>query len=914
MLSSFKSQVARRVFLLFFLSTVLPVVATIVMITAMLTWELQARHLEDLQQDAKDYGMAVFERLEFAAGAVDTWIDLGEPASAPSPGVLEARFASAVDLEMPTKPPYRQLAIDRSAAEPALVLYRWLEDGRVLLARLDPNFLWGLERSLPHDIGICLLDGAQDALFCPSADARGAARELRPAIALSAIGQRVVGQDLPQLVGYWTLFLEAEFRAPGWTIVASRPQHSALSVLDSFRSWFLPAAGITVTITIWLTLIQVRRRLGPLERLRDATANVARGDFSTPLVLDSGDEFEQLADSFNEMTAQLGQQFAALTTLSEVDRMILSNAATEDVIEQSLDFLVGSLGCETALLALFEQDADESAVYLQKKAGSVRRQRIILDPAAIGNRVSGRRDWCRMQTLLPRDDNGLLDLCPDRMLVFPLMVGGECSGFLAVEGQSVDETDAYWLRMTGEFCDRVTVAMASIRREAVLYKQAHFDQLTGLPNRQLFNDRLDRAIEAGARENYPGALLFVDLDHFKAVNDSEGHMVGDQLLIMASRRLRDHLRRADTVARLGGDEFTVLLTHIEGLDEASHVADNIVRLLAAPFVIDGVEHYVGASIGIAIFPADGDHAEKLLQSADTAMYQAKDKGRGTAVFFDEAMNRRVRQRRELEAELRTAINNEQLELYFQPTVDLSSGAIIGAEALLRWDHPSKGILSPKEFIEVAEETGLIIDIGDWVLTSAFNSFCEWRDQGLLLSTLAINVSVRQFREHHFADRVIELVRRFSIPRDLLELELTESLFIDESPELHRELRALQDHGIRLAIDDFGTGFSSLSYLDRIPFDTLKIDRSFLSNLPSNIRSCAITQAVITLGATLGKRVVAEGVETAEQANFLAAATGIYAQGYLYGRAIPAAKFFEVAMARSPGTVTETALLRRINIA
>ncbi len=913
MLNSFHSRVARRVFGLFFLSTVLPVVVTIVMITAISGSELQARHLDDLQQDAKHYGLAVFERLEFVAKGLDAWIDQGTRFSSLSPGVLEARFVRNIDTASLAKPPHRQLAIDRTAAQPDLLLYRGLQDGRVVLARVDWKFVWGPESAIPHDIGICMLDGSQELLLCPSEQTRRVTRELGPMIAESAVGQRVIGQDEPLLVSYWTLFLAAEFKAPGWTVVASRPKRSALSVLDDLRSWFLPAAGITVTITIWLTLIQVRRRLGPLERLRDATAKVAQGDFSTPLVLETRDEFEQLADSFNNMTAQLGRQFTALNTLGEVDRLILSNAATEDVIEQSLEFLVSSLGCETVLVALFERRAEDSAAYLRDTSGGIRRQSLVLDPAKIRTRVSGRYEWCSIGSLLPRAASDLIDLCPDRMLVFPLMIAGECSGFLAVDGDGVDETDAYWLRMTGEFCDRVAVAVASIRREAALYQQAHFDQLTGLPNRQLFKDRLDRAIESATREDHSGALLFVDLDHFKAVNDSEGHMVGDQLLIMASRRLGDHLRRADTVARLGGDEFTVLLSHIENLDEASHVADTIVSLLAEPFVIDGVEHFVGASIGIGIFPADGNSADKLLQSADTAMYQAKDKGRGTAVFFDEAMNRRVRHRRELEAELRSAINNEELELYFQPTVDLSSGAIIGAEALLRWNHPSKGLLAPGEFIGVAEETGLIAEIGDWVLASAFASFRRWHEQGLLLKTLAINVSVRQFRESRFGKRVIELARQFSIPPGLLELELTESLYIDETPALQSELRALQDNGIRLAIDDFGTGFSSLSYLERIPFDTLKIDRSFLAQLPSNIRSCAITRAVITLANTLGKRVVAEGVETAAQANFLAAEADIYAQGYLYGRPMPAAEFFEAARARAPDTVSETAMLRRIRM-
>jgi EAL domain-containing protein (putative c-di-GMP-specific phosphodiesterase class I) len=295
------------------------------------------------------------------------------------------------------------------------------------------------------------------------------------------------------------------------------------------------------------------------------------------------------------------------------------------------------------------------------------------------------------------------------------------------------------------------------------------------------------------------------------------------------------------------------------------------------------------------------------------MYQAKDRGRGRSVFFDEAMNKRVRQRKELESELRHAVDGKELELFFQPTVDLSTGAMVGAEALLRWNHPRKGLLSPGHFIHVAEETGLIAEIGDWVLTSAFTTWQDWHDRGLVLDTLAVNVSVRQFRDDHFADRIIELARDYRLPPGLLELELTESLFIDENAGLKAHLCRLQDHGIRLAIDDFGTGFSSLSYLQRIPFDTLKIDRSFLHQVPDSARACAIARAIITLGASLDKRIVAEGVETAEQAEFFCREGDIHAQGYRYGRPMPAEDFFETALARPHDAISETAILRRINL-
>lgn len=426
--------------------------------------------------------------------------------------------------------------------------------------------------------------------------------------------------------------------------------------------------------------------------------------------------------------------------------------------------------------------------------------------------------------------------------------------------------------------------------KAQLHHLAHHDVLTGLPNRVLLHDRLSQAIELARRQGTQLAVLFLDLDRFKHINDSLGHAVGDQLLQSISQRLVGCVRHSDTISRQGGDEFVVLLSNIKQPENAALSAQKILTALTVPYLIDQLELHVSVSIGISIYPDDGQNAETLIESADTAMYHVKENGRNNYTFFEQEMNVRAVQRHLIEASLRRALERQEFVLYYQPKIDLHSNMIVGVEALIRWQHPERGLVSPSEFVPIAEDCGLILPIGRWVLREACLQAQAWRQAGLQPVTIAVNVSALEFSAADFLKNIRTTLKDTCLEPHYLELELTESVLMADAEFTDSLLHALADLGVKLAIDDFGTGYSSLSYLRQFPINTLKIDQSFVKRMTSSPDDATIVSAVISMGKSLKLRVIAEGVETPEQYAFLLAQHCDEGQGYYFGHPV-AAKVF-----------------------
>ncbi|MCW4244852.1 MAG: EAL domain-containing protein [Candidatus Thiodiazotropha taylori] len=426
--------------------------------------------------------------------------------------------------------------------------------------------------------------------------------------------------------------------------------------------------------------------------------------------------------------------------------------------------------------------------------------------------------------------------------------------------------------------------------EDQIWQQANFDSLTGLSNRNLFLDRLDHALAYAQRQQTMVALLFIDLDRFKYVNDALGHATGDQLLQEAARRLRLCVREMDTVSRLGGDEFTVILPAISEGQSVARVAASILNELSRPFDLATQETHISASIGITIYPQDGSDSGMLLQNADTALYQAKEDGRNTYRFFTWEMNREAEGRISMGSALRSAIRNEEFLLQYQPIVDIADGQIVGAEALIRWESPERGRVRPDEFIPVAEESGLIVPIGDWVLQQAALDLKLWDRAGLKMDLLSVNVSTVQFQNEGFLEKMADLLKANHHLTSRLFLEITESVFLGEHREPGVRLGKLRKQGIGISIDDFGTGYSSLSYLKRFPVDKIKIDQSFVRDVTTDPEDAALCEAIIAMAHHLGLKVVAEGVETAAQWQFLRNSGCDYAQGYYFSQPMTASDF------------------------
>ncbi len=426
--------------------------------------------------------------------------------------------------------------------------------------------------------------------------------------------------------------------------------------------------------------------------------------------------------------------------------------------------------------------------------------------------------------------------------------------------------------------------------EARFEHLAHHDPLTGLPNRLLLHARMEHAVTRARRTQSRFAVLFLDLDRFKTVNDSFGHPVGDLLLQEVARRLTDCVRSDDTVARLGGDEFTILIEDLLDPGNAAKTAVKILEALSAPFDLGGLEVFSSGSLGIALFPDDGDDATTLLRNADSAMYRAKQKGPKSFHLYTTDLSELARQRLEIETGLRRALERDEFVLHYQPQISLSDDRVIGAEALIRWNHPEMGLMPPDSFIPVAEETGLIEEIGQWVLQTACSQNWRWQDAGLPAIRVAVNVSGRQITHTPLEDVVCEALAFSGLDAQYLELEITESVFMDQTEVSVRALGALKELGVSLAIDDFGAGYSSLSYLRRFPIDRLKIDQTFIRDISSNTHDQAIAQAVVALGHSLQLTVIAEGVETAEQLECLRAQGCDEVQGFLFSRPHPAGDF------------------------
>jgi len=418
--------------------------------------------------------------------------------------------------------------------------------------------------------------------------------------------------------------------------------------------------------------------------------------------------------------------------------------------------------------------------------------------------------------------------------------------------------------------------------ERLLYL-ANYDSLTGLPNRALFRDRLRRAIARAQRQKNQIALLFIDLDRFKNINDSLGHHAGDQLLREVAKRLKKEARNNDTIARLGGDEFTIILEKINSRKDAIQVANKVLSLLEPPFQLDGHEVVISSSIGITIFPDDAQDMHTLLKNADTAMYRCKEKGRNNHQFYTPDMIDKAYEYLVLETDLRHALCRNEFVLHYQPQMDLHTQRVIGLEALLRWNHPERGLLYPDEFISFAEEMGLIIPIGEWVLQQACLQARHLIDEGLPPVRIAVNLSMRQFKQRNFVELVADTLKNTHLPAHLLELEITESFLAHNVEQATSVLCELNELGVQLSVDDFGTGYSSLSYLKQFPINTLKIDQSFVRNIAKDPEGAALTEAIIGLGKSLHLHVIAEGVETDEQVFFLRGHGCDRVQGFLFSR-------------------------------
>ncbi|MDP1989817.1 MAG: EAL domain-containing protein, partial [Syntrophales bacterium] len=473
---------------------------------------------------------------------------------------------------------------------------------------------------------------------------------------------------------------------------------------------------------------------------------------------------------------------------------------------------------------------------------------------------------------------------------FPIRSGNDILGVVEFFSLASRPPDEALLQSTRAIGGQIGLFIARKQAEERIRHLAHYDALTGLANRSMFSQRLGHALAQARRNGMQLAVLFIDLDRFKNINDTLGHEAGDSVLKEVAERLHGCLRESDTIGRFGGDEFVALLEGIPQPMHCAEVAQKILAAVARPFALDTQEFHLTASIGISTYPADSEDLQSLLKNADVAMYRAKELGRNNFQFYSAQMNIHTLERLALESSLRGALERNEFVLHYQPKIDIRSGRIIGMEALVRWQHPTKGLIPPMQFIPLAEETGLIVPIGEWVLRTACACNKSWQEQGLPPLRIAVNLSARQFAYENLLRDVARVLNETGLDAAFLELEITESMVMHDPEHAIELLNKLKAMGISISIDDFGTGYSSLSYLKRFPIDSVKIDRSFIKELPLDSDDAAITQAIIAMAHGLKLKVIAEGAETAEQLSFLRAHNCDEMQGYYFSKPLPEHEF------------------------
>jgi diguanylate cyclase (GGDEF)-like protein len=909
----FSSAIGRRLLILFVIAAFVPVATMMLMALTKVDTALEGALEEELAQSAKGYGMQLIERLtrqdqQFRVlDEADGWTRLGNEVEQQRGDLVGiARVGADGEVTQAVGDVPRQIGLDagglgRIADNTTLLFPAPGASGRLLLLRRHTRSggqvevtvaapkmdrVWGNPDTFPPQTDFCIATTHGVLLRC----SRGQNLPDLDWSALSHGGARSLRWDddgEPMRAAAWTLFIESRFAGEDWVILAIQPERFALQPARSFRAAFLPISVLTLLLVIFVSTNQIRRILTPLQQLLAGTLRMGRQDFRSRVAVAGRDEFSQLAGAFNTMADRIGLQFRMFEAFAEIDRTILTTLDLSDVSAIATRCVQAVTATPLVSLALIEP-------------GTTDRLRVYSTQGMDAARWAGMEfecPWHQASTIQafhwttePPLPSGYLDLLRCAGVTHFALVPVARASFAAgvmVLGQTMPQAiPADVAAQISGVADRIAIALAAAERDRKLYEQAHFDGLTSLPNRYHLLSLLAQSLARAQREGNHVAVLFVDLDNFKRTNDTLGHAAGDRLLQSAAGRIRGALRDGDLVARLGGDEFTVVLDQITDAAAVGGIAKKVIDALSAPFLLDGQDMYVGASIGIAVYPGDGATAEDLLKRADTAMYRAKALGRGGVAFFEERMNLEANERARLDRELRLALQREEFVLHYQPQLNMHTRRVEGVEALVRWQHPERGLLAPGQFIAAAEENGLIDQIGAWVLEQTCVQLARWRRDGLPIRHVAVNVSILQLLRPEFFVRVQLALAQNQLEPEVLVLEVTESLFAD--PRAVEVLRRLSRLGVGIALDDFGTGYSSFASLRTLPITTLKIDRTFIVDIASNGAAATIVAAIIKMAQALSKDVVAEGVEHEDQIAFLLRSGCDHLQGFAISRPVDAA--------------------------
>lgn len=909
------SKISQQIALILFLAAIIPTALVTGLTHQTIDGLIKAHTQKQLVETSHNYALSAFSHLTFARTSL---IDLSE--------MMNLNSAHPYKLEIFNRPMFRSLKLSSpngkildqagDASYSSHALQRLIQDqakatvtdatllmvipatdrstlpvitlvlphqninkqNRFLIGEISPDFLWGDKLDYPSDISVCAYridSNIKTRLFCSAPDTTA-----------------VKGESLPENNGDWELFLNAAFHDNPWSFETRRQYPITAESPGSFigSNAYIVVALASLLLVALLSLMQIRRTMVPLERLIKGTRSISTGDFS-PVKVDSQNEFGELADAFNAMSSHIKRQLDTLQALSEIDHEIVSRLDVDhlnrQIIARIQQIIPTGFICVTRLNGKDNLEAHCSMIFSANTCMVTPRITIpSMEINIIGTYGRGRFGHCKKDSIYIHE-NLLAESGAKHCWILPIFWQEEICAFLSIGNEDTLQSDDPRWDEIRELASRIGIAISAQEREDKLLVQAQYDNLTGLPNRILLQDRLHHAMDHSDRCDDPFWIAFLDLDRFKFINDTLGHKIGDLFLIEISRRLEQTIRDTDTVARFGGDEFILILQGQMDENLRISVLHRLIQAISTVVIIEGNEIFSTCSVGVSVYPTDGSTPDILLRNADIAMYRAKELGRNNLQFFTQSMNEKLTDRLSMETHMRKALELNEFSVYYQPKVDLNTKQIVGMEALIRWNSKELGFITPLHFIPLAEETGLIIPIGEWVLKTACAQAVAWQKAGFGKLLMSVNLSARQFRQKNLVEAIAYILRETGLDAGNLELELTESLIMNDIENSQNILHDIKSLGVSLAIDDFGTGYSSLSYLKNLPVDALKIDKSFIDDIVSHTDEVPIVASVISLAKNLNLKVIAEGVATHEQVMYLASHGCNEIQGYYFSRPEPA---------------------------
>lgn len=877
--------------MLFLVASLIPLISISIVVHQYTSSYLMTQAEKRLNKEVAILNALLFERIQFMQRLISDGTLSKFTAETRSAYILSTEDASNRGQSVNLKSPIQMSLENDSAGRLYFMAYDPVAE-KSLLHEVNKEYLFDGFPILSKEFDYCLL-GNTKSLWCSSSSAPqhkvlwhqlDTNKHSQGHLTLSTHSASSELQFVAR-----PLFLGSDIIMDNWVVFASVPAQKVLEPITLFKILFIFVFVMTLLTIGLIGYQQIKFLLAPLNTLIAGTYRLSQKNFSEPVSINSQDEFQELGNAFNKMSLRLENSFDIMNILSEIDRLILQTNNLGTISSLAWARTQRVVRADLLIIATRNDSNANDITLLTGNDETTKPQKLKVSLSSADNALThtlSHSSKISVETLIQHDGELAKQLCNfgcNNLSITPILLEGELRGFIAV-GFNLESSQKNENIIEG-LADRLAVSMSNISKQNKLFELGYFDYLTKLPNRKLLRDKLSQAISDASRADQSIAVVFVDLDNFKQVNDSLGHVVGDQLLVAVSEKLSTHLSDSDLVAREGGDEFICVFSGIHDRAALTLKLEALQNIFEKPIQLGGHRIFISISLGVAIYPEHGTHIDKLLMNADTALYKSKALRKASYLLYDESMNADALKRLELESSLWNSITNNELCFYYQPLINTVESKI-GFEALLRWRHPEKGFISPEKFIPIAEETGFMMHINQWMFEKIFTQVRKWLDKSLNLDKISINISASQLALPDFVDSLVSKIDKFRIPFQTIELEITESVFLDNQQQASRRLKQLKAAGISIALDDFGTGYSSLSYLQMLPFDRLKIDRSFVSNIEADKAPPELISTIIQMAQNLDLQITAEGVEQDFQFSLLKRLGCQILQGFYISKPLP----------------------------